>query len=219
MNRVAAGVRRLTVSPDRKLESPYAGCYGGFAGNIQLKPDLVFSRDGCSDTRVPDVMQEREEVIDRIETFLAQIGLAIRQETIQGATVLPGITVDQGTIIYDPQKLKYPGDLLHEAGHLAVKVPEQRGAASAEMGSDPAEEMLAIAWSYAAALHIGLSPEVVFHPDGYRGGSHSIMENFSEGRFLAVPLLQWFGMACDATAAAQRGVPPYPHMIRWLREN
>ena len=35
---------------------------------------------------------------------------------------------------------------------------------------------MAIAWSYAAALEIGIPPEIVFHPDGYRGASESMLQ-------------------------------------------
>ena len=43
-------------------------------------------------------------------------------------------------------------------------------------GEDAGEEMGAIAWSYAAALHIGLDPRVVFHEDGYKGAANSHSE-------------------------------------------
>ena len=70
------------------------------------------------------------------------------------------------------------------------------------------EEVGAIAWSYAAALHLRLDPAVVFHAHGYRGGSESILENFREGRYIGVPFLRWIGLADDS----------YPRMARWLRE-
>ncbi len=153
----------------------------------------------------------------RIVEFLREIGLEIRSGAIGGTTVLPGITVERGVIIFDPAKLKYPGDLLHEAGHLAVKAPAERQQVTADMSNDPAEEMMAIAWSYAAAAHLQLAPDVVFHPEGYRGGSQSLIENFAAGRYLAVPMLQWLGLACDEQRANETGVAPYPKMIRWLR--
>ena len=68
---------------------------------------------------------------------------------------------------------------------------------------------MAIAWSYAAALEIGIPPEIVFHPDGYRGASESMLQNFAEGRYLAVPMLQWVGMTHDeARQRARRGCVP-----------
>ena len=54
--------------------------------------------------------------------------------------------------------------------------------------------MAAIAWSWAALVHLRLDPAVVFHQEGYRGGSQSLIENFSMGRFVGVPMLRWMGM-------------------------
>jgi hypothetical protein len=153
-----------------------------------------------------------------IVSFLGEIGLDVQARAIEVDTFLPGITVDDGVLIYDPAALQHPGDLLHEAGHLAVKPTADRDGASADLGKDAAEEMMAIAWSYAAAVHLGIPAEVVFHPDGYKGGSKSLIENFAEGRYLAVPMLQWLGMTHDAKRAAELGVAPYPQMTRWLRD-
>jgi hypothetical protein len=152
-----------------------------------------------------------------IVAFLRDIGLEIQSGVIGETTVLPGIRVDRGVLIFDPANLKFPGDLLHEAGHLAVKTPTERRQTSSDLGADPAEEMMAIAWSYAAAVHLQIPLDVIFHPGGYRGGSQSLIENFAAGRYLAVPMLQWLGMACDEKRAKETGVAPYPKMICWLR--
>jgi hypothetical protein len=77
--------------------------------------------------------------------------------------------------------------------------------------------MAAIAWSYAAALHVGIDPAVVFHADGYRGGSAAILDNFSEGHFFGVPLLQWYGLTYDADQALRQGATPFPAMRQWVR--
>ena len=157
------------------------------------------------------------EVTEKIVAFLREIGLEVRAAGIAGDVILPGIKVDQGVLFYDPAKLQFPGDLLHEAGHLAVKLPADRKLAGANLGSDPAEEMMAIGWSYAAILHLQLPPEVVFHAAGYRGGSLSLLENFAAGRFLGVPMLQWLGMTYDEKQAREIGAVPYPKMKSWLR--
>jgi hypothetical protein len=87
------------------------------------------------------------------------------------------------------------------------------------VGSDPAEEMMAISWSYAAILHLQLPPEVVFHPAGYRGGSQSLLDNFATGRYLAIPMLQWLGMTHDEKQARETGAAPYPKMKTCLRQS
>ena len=77
--------------------------------------------------------------------------------------------------------------------------------------------MAAIAWSWAAAVEIGLAPAVLFHDEGYRGGARAMIANFSAGRDVGVPMLAWFGMTAERGRAAESGMAPYPAMTRWLR--
>ncbi len=87
-----------------------------------------------------------------------------------------------------------------------------------DVGSDPAEEMMAIAWSYAAAVHLRIDPAIVFHAAGYRGGGANLRDAFSRGGGVGVPMLQFYGMTFDRKRAAEEGVPAYPCMRYWLRE-
>ncbi|MFL6138698.1 MAG: hypothetical protein ACJ74O_12985 [Frankiaceae bacterium] len=163
-------------------------------------------------------MKTTDATTERIIAFLRSIGLRVEMAPVDGPTVLPGITVSAGALVIDPGRLRYPGDILHEAGHLAVVTAAERADLDHNVGQSPANEMMAIGWSYAAARHLDLPPEVVFHDDGYRGGSRSLLDNFAAGRYLAVPTLQWLGLTADERRAAELGVPPYPHMLRWLRD-
>jgi hypothetical protein len=79
-------------------------------------------------------------------------------------------------------------------------------------------EMMAIAWSYAACIHLGIDPEIVFHEQGYKGGGNSIVANFNEGKYFGVPLLEWCGMCYDAQTAGQLNMHPFPKMISWTCE-
>jgi hypothetical protein len=158
------------------------------------------------------------DLTERIVAFLAEIGLTVRAAEVSGPTVLPGILVEHGGLLFDPEKLRFPCDLLHEAGHLAVVPPERRAAMHHDVGSDPAEEMMAIAWSYAAALHLGVDPARLFHHE-YKGGGPAILAAFAGGRGFGVPMLQWVGLTYDATRARAEGGAPYPYMRRWLRES
>lgn len=153
--------------------------------------------------------------LQRILPFLAEIGIGVHERALPATTFLPGISILAGSLVIDRARLAYPGDLLHEAGHIAVVLPTQRPALSDNLESNPGDEMAAIAWSYAAALHIGLDPAVVLHEHGYQGGGASILENFAAGRTFGVPLLQWYGLTWERDDGSGR--PVYPRMHGWLR--
>jgi hypothetical protein len=151
-----------------------------------------------------------------IAAFLEEIGLPVRFCAISEATFLPGIRIERGRLLVDERRLLYPGDLLHEAGHLALLPPERRAAITGEAGDDAGNEMAAIAWSYAAAMHIRLDPAIVFHADGYRGSSRAIIENFAAGRYVGVPILVWLGLTVGPGSNEARCMTPYPCMRKWL---
>jgi len=157
-----------------------------------------------------------DPVTTQIIAFLNRIGIPIILEALDDDTLLPAMTVRYGALVVDPKRLTWPGDLLHEAGHIAVTDPAIRASLS-EVPSDPAEEMAAIAWSYAAAVEIGIDPKIIFHDEGYRGGGGHLAEAFNGGMFPGMPMLQWFGLTLDRRAAEERGEAPFPHMLRWLR--
>ena len=162
-------------------------------------------------------LPELDELTGVIVPFLEEIGLPVRFGTVGGDSFVPGIRLQHGELVVDITHLTFPGDLLHEGGHLAVMPPERRACVDGDAGKSAAEEMMAIAWSYAALVHLDLDPAVVFHAGGYRGDSASLIENFTNGRTFGVPLLQWLGMTYEPTQAAEHGADPYPRMIRWLR--
>jgi hypothetical protein len=121
----------------------------------------------------------------------------------------------------DEAKLAYPGDLLHEAGHVAMTPPELRPSLSGDVevpGLDMAAlEVAAIAWSYAAAVALGIDPAAVFHAAGYRGHGPGLVVTFGAGVYPGAHLLEEAGLTACGARASESGVPPYPHMLRWLR--
>jgi hypothetical protein len=147
-------------------------------------------------------------LVEQIVSFLDGIGLSVRSGSIAGHSFLPGVTIDGGVLVIDEERMLYPGDLLHEAGHLALLTPEARMEIYGDAGPDGGFETGAIAWSYAAALHLGIEPAVVFHDAGYRGNSTAILENFAAARYIGVPILEWVGLTTVKT---------YPVMHRWIR--
>lgn len=162
---------------------------------------------------------DKEALLDRMIQFLLEIGFQFREADLsQHKTFVPGIAIDRGAFLIDKSRLLYPGDLLHEAGHLAIMTGERRMRIQGDAGKKAAEEMMAIAWSYAAAVHLGLEAKVVFHEGGYKGGSGSLIDNFTNGRYIGVPMLQWIGLTADEKRAKELGIQPYPAMIRWVLE-
>jgi hypothetical protein len=163
------------------------------------------------------------ELVAKMADFLNGIGIPVTPATLD-ETFLPGIKIENQGLLVDEEKLKYPGDILHEAGHIAVAPPSYRKRLSDRI--DPQEdfkyagELMALGWSYAAAVHIGIDPAIVFHPDGYRGQAQQILDGFTYGvSYIGLPVLQWAGMTASGALAEQLGVAPYPHMIRWVREH
>ena len=153
----------------------------------------------------------------QIVDFLTSIGLTVAAAELREPTFLPGLTISHGVLLVDEPRLLHPGDILHEAGHLALFPSAERPAVTAPLEADPGFEMAAIAWSYAAARAIGVPIEILFHPAGYKGGAQSLIENFSAGHYVGVPLLEWAGMTLTGQRSRAAGVAPYPAMQRWLR--
>ena len=166
---------------------------------------------------------ETKETITIITDFVRSIGIPVEFGPMpDGQEFLPGLSVKNSGLLIDPDHLKYPGDILHEAGHLAVATPEKRGKMHGILGTgndeDIGEEMMAIAWSYAAARYLNIDPYIVFHEEGYKGGGAGIVKDFSEERFFGVSTLQWIGLTYESKNAKENNTEPYPHMIKWVRE-
>lgn len=153
--------------------------------------------------------------LEPIVAFLREIGLAVHERPLPSGTFVPGILIENGGLVFDRAQLAYPGDLLHEAGHIAVTPPSQRAALNGDLGSTQADEIAAQAWSYAAARHLGIDPAIVFHTAGYRGSSEALLVAFAGPGAPGAPLLEWFGMTRMTDNGS--GVPVFPRMSGWLR--
>ncbi len=79
------------------------------------------------------------------------------------------------------------------------------GCHGGDHGTTDSGEMMAIAWSYAAAVRLDVDPATVFHSGGYRGWAGSIIDNFSAGRYFGVPMLQWIGLTFDENKQERSG--------------
>jgi hypothetical protein len=157
----------------------------------------------------------------QIIRFLAHIRIPFELAPIEQRTFLPGLHLCHGVLHIDLEKLAFPGDILHEAGHIAVCEPKERpflhgdvfkngllnGRKAQQMHG---EEMAATAWAVAAITHLGLPLELVFHDEGYRGASKGLIEAFADGRGFGFPLLGAWEMTDP-----QKG---YPSMQKWVRD-
>lgn len=150
----------------------------------------------------------------RLVEFVRSVGIGVSAKELGDDTFLPGLDIRDGVLLIDAARLKYPGDILHEAGHIAVADPERR--VKPQLKPTKGEEMAAMAWSYAAITHLGLPPEIVFHPDGYQGGNKEMIAAFADGSGPGTPLLAWFDMTA-APHGPDNGFATFPQMHRWLR--
>jgi hypothetical protein len=173
-------------------------------------------------TATNNIYLPTEQALEKCIEFLNGIGIRTVLQKIEGSSFLPGLSIENGNIILDKDALASPGDILHEAGHIAVVPSVDRSGLSAsaiEKRKDrEAEEMMAIAWSYAAAVHLNIDPHFVFHDDGYKGGGSYIADNFKNKNYFGLPMLQWIGLTADEKNAAILNIAPYPNMIKWLRD-
>jgi hypothetical protein len=157
-------------------------------------------------------LNTQETLLPTLIAFLESIGITVQEAVLPHDTFLPGISIQGQGVLIDRAQLKYPGDLLHEAGHIAVTEANKRPLiGSAELDDSwptDGEEIAAILWSYAAAIHLNLPPEVVFHPNGYKNDSAFLIEQFSRGTYIGLPLLEWMGLCSKEE---------FPEMKQWLR--
>lgn len=158
----------------------------------------------------------KERVFTKITDFLTEIGIYYRLTTIEEETFLPGLKINAGILLIDKDKCTYYGDILHEAGHIAVLSPEDRYKKKGDLGTGVGEHAV-ILWSYAATLYINIPSNVVFHGNGYQDNSDRLIKEFSNENYIGLSSLQWYGMACDKQDAALQGVEPFPNMQHWLR--
>jgi hypothetical protein len=162
-----------------------------------------------------------QAVAGKIMDFLTGIGVPFELTTIEQNTFLPGLHLHFGVLQIDLEKLEFPGDILHEAGHIAICEPKARPFLQGDVFKNGllngrqaqhmhGEEMAATAWAVAAVTHLGLPLDLVFHEKGYRGWSKNLIDAFSDGGGFGFPLLGAWEMTHP-----EKG---YPHMQKWIRD-
>jgi hypothetical protein len=160
--------------------------------------------------------------VQPILRFLEKIDIPFQFTSIDIPTYVPGINIHHGSLQIDLEKLSFPGDLLYEAGRIALAPSAVRPSLTHPIDNQldfdvATNSMMTIAWSYAAAVDSGTPLEVLFHPEGYKGQNESLQYGFQSGQYVGLPMLQYFGMAFDANNATQKGLQAFPVMQVWLR--
>ena len=163
------------------------------------------------------VATDNDLVIKLIYEFLNDQGIVVIEKEIHEHSFLPGLKIEAGCLIIDKQRLLYPGDILHEAGHIAVCPKNERAMLSDNVVNNrpgaEGEEVAAMLWSYAACTYMNINPEIVFHEDGYKGQSEWLLSNYAQKTYIGLPLLVWMGLTSDNI-----GGNGFPKMIKWLRD-
>lgn len=160
--------------------------------------------------------------LEKVLSFLNDIGIAIIEKELDETTFLPGLCLGPNCIYVDFGKLLNPGDILHEAGHLAVTTASERELVDTDaMPKDwptQGDEIGAILWSYAVICHLELPIEFVFHPNGYKNNSDWFISNFSNENYIGLPFLEWLGLTLSKKRAEIDGKASFPIMQKWLRD-
>lgn len=159
-------------------------------------------------------------LLERCVEFLNSIGIETTFRKIGNKSFLPGLLINKGMIIIDKDALEHPGDILHEAGHIAVVPAIDRPGLSERniptRKNRESEEVMAIAWSYAACIHLLIDPFFVFHEQGYRGGRDYITDSCRLKNYIGLSMLEKIGLTVNEKNAHRLNVPSYPHMTKWL---
>ncbi len=161
-------------------------------------------------------------VTAKMVDFIRGIDIEVVETPLDVETFIPGIYIEQGKLLVDERKLLYPGDLLHEAGHIAMIPSHLRLYATGNVGQvgeiGNSYEIEAIAWSWAAVIALGIDPEMLFHNKGYKGGAQALLYNFQMGVYFGITGIEEAGIAYSIHKAGELGVEPFPIVQKWLRD-
>lgn len=192
------------------------------------------------------IESERATWSIKIIDFLREIGIPVAvdksEEEISDKSFLPDIRVSNGGLIVNSDKV-FPGDLLHEAGHLAVIPQHFRHLADKRLrdvfetmrdflfeyeqnlgigeedlltrGIAHSEESEATAWQYAAAQAIGLPDKWLFPKDSYNGLAHETLAELKASVYFGIDGLHLAGWTSIGNTP-EHGLPVYPELAFWL---
>ena len=130
--------------------------------------------------------------------FITRIGIPVRPTKLADDTFIPGIKIIKGELLYDDHQILSYGDLIHEAGHIALMSPSERREISGNVAEfrTPAQddELAVILWTYAVHKEIDIPIEIIFHEEGYKGDSEWLINQLQSGQYIGLPLLAYLGL-------------------------
>jgi hypothetical protein len=191
----------------------------------------------------PAVNAERQRWSQVCVSFVRNVvGLRVDEVSVPADTVLPHVRIHEGGLLVDVARC-YPGDVLHEAGHIAIMPGAFRPLANGDLKAvgkamrkhledhpeglathpeDPVCRALiqvsdpeVTAWQYAAAVAVGLPMQWLFPPGTYGDEGPDILRSLQHSAYVGINGLQ----AAHWTvirANPHRKLPVYPQLAHWL---
>lgn len=165
-------------------------------------------------------------------------GAGLDVEIHAGASgFVPGVQIEHGTLLVDPSVCE-PGNLLHEAGHIAITPGNFRHFMSGDLSKgmaimydrleelhlDPEHPIVraciqcsdpeATAWAWSAGRAIGVPPRVIIGDQWYGNTGADIRIALELGCYLGINGLAAAGF-CSLRNV--QPLPKYPHLAFWVQ--
>lgn len=194
----------------------------------------------CMNKRQQLVGRAQSAHLMRVVSFLRGIG--IPSDVVPGAKgFMPGVRIHQGGLQISPEAAL--GDVLHEAGHLAVLPGRFRrlacddvsvvqrlmldtvdfsnpdvGEARAALQSGDAE---ATAWAWAAGEYLELDRAQVVRNRDYGGAGRDVRISLEARAYLGINGLASAGFCVTRPGPLEkmRGLPAYPRLAMWVQRD
>lgn len=189
-------------------------------------------------------LEQRQHWTARVLGFLADIGqpFVLVDDADRAEGFLPHIRVERGVLHIHGDV--FPGDILHEAGHLCTMPEHFRRQASGNLYEvfgamcqfiEKNNHLLAAypeckftralmqcsdpeatAWQYAAAMHLGMPDEAIFPPGSYGpGGPESTLFQLKNRAYIGINGLQAAGWTTLRGSQHNPCKAVYPELAFW----
>lgn len=189
-----------------------------------------------------DCLATRKAMLAKVVAWLEEIGLPVeRAEVGAPGTFIHGIEIKNGGLRVADDA--FPGDVLHEAGHLCLLPSQFRSLADGSLTAalkalmqylrenpeglfsypeDPLcrtalqySDPEVTAWQYAAALHLELPEDWIFPQGSYLPEGHeSILQRLKSNAYAGINGLQAMGWTALSSFSPAR--PKYPLLNKWV---